>query len=71
MKHISDVIHDLYIIYHYSSYQWSIRFVSEGMATRAFQFEEVSTLISIDLIQDKPISSVRCDTNTRLCTIYL
>lgn len=71
MKQISDVIHDLYVIYHHSSYQWSIIFVSEGMATRTFQFEEVSTLISIDLIKDKPISSVRCDTNVRLCTIYL
>ena len=71
MKQISDVIKDLYIIYHYSSYQWSIRFVLEGMATRTFQFEEVSTLLSIGLLYDKPISSVRCDTSTHLCTIYL
>ena len=71
MKQISDVIHDLYLIYHQSSYQWNIRFVFEGMATKNFRFEDVSTLISIDLLQDKQISSVRCNTDSRLCTIYL
>lgn len=71
MKRISDVIHDLYLIYHQSSYQWDVKFVFEGMATKDFRFEDVSTLISIDLLQDKQISSVRFDTDLRLCTIYL
>ena len=70
MKQISDVIHDLYIIYRQSSYHWHIRFVFEGMATKDFRFEDISTLISIDLLQNKQISSVLCDTDLRLCTIY-
>ena len=71
MKQISNIISELYMIYHHSSYQWSIRFVFEGLATQTFKFEELSTLLSVDLINDKPVESVSCDTYSRVCTIYL